>query len=96
LLSYDVGYSSVIALPSGKAFAFNAKGKAKGDFDGGDNIDFNRSGVDPDIAAAWSEIRTSGEWSWKAKSSLDVGALLGDLLVAAAYTVRALEIISAA
>jgi hypothetical protein len=95
VLSYNVGYSSLISLPSGKGFAFNAKGKAEGDLDGGDNVDFNRAGVDPALAAAWPEIRASGEWSWKAKSSLDVGALLNDLMVAAAYAVRALEVISA-
>ena len=95
-LTYNIGYTGLVAIPNGRGFAFQAKGKAEGWVDGGDDFNFDRAGVDPDIAANWSQIRTSGEWSARARTSLDVGRLLSDLLVLAAYAIRITDIVSAA
>jgi hypothetical protein len=95
-LTYRVGYTSLVAIPNGRGFVFQAKGTAEGWIDGGDDFNFDRAGVDPDIAANWSQIRTSGEWSARARTSLDVGRLLSDLLVAAAYAIRIQDVVSGA
>jgi hypothetical protein len=92
--SYDVSYAVVIATPGGRTFVFRTNGRAKGVLDGGGDFTFDKAGVDPDIAANWSQIRSSGEWTSRGRTSLDVGAMLGDLLVTVAYPVAVLDTVT--
>jgi hypothetical protein len=86
LPSYDVGLVWAIALPSGKAFTFNAKGTLHGTLESGSrNKDWYVAGANPEIEANWAEIAASGVWTWRAKTSLNVGSIFKELLTGVLY-----------
>src|SRR6185503_18358754 len=86
LLSYNVGLVWVIALPSGKAFSFSTKGTLHGTLESGSrNKDWYVAGANPEIEANWAEIASAGVWTWRAKTSLNVGSILSELLTGVLY-----------
>jgi hypothetical protein len=86
LLSYNVGLVWVIALPSGKAFTFSTKGTLHGTLESGSrNKDWYVAGANPEIEANWAEIASAGVWTWRAKTSLNVGSILSELLTGVLY-----------
>ena len=78
---YNVGAAWVATTRDGNpAFNFSARGRVHGTFEPGSrDFDFNQSGVNPAIAAAWPEL--SRGWRWSQRATADGSPVdLGDLI----------------
>jgi hypothetical protein len=79
---YNVGVVWVATTRDGNpAFTFSERGRVHGTFEPGSrDFDFNQSGVNPAIAAAWPELSRGWRWSQRATadgSPIDLGDLAG-------------------
>lgn len=94
-LNYDASIAWVLKSSDGKAVAFTKKGSTSGLLGSGSrNYDWSVAGTDPELAKNFAKIVDGGTVQWKAKSSLDVKALLGQILVGLAIVAETLHVVA--
>ncbi len=78
--SYDVSVVWVLRTAEGTAFVFTDSGHVQGTLGSGSrDHDWNVSGTNAAIGAAWPSIVAWNNSRWEARTSLDVGGMFNDL-----------------
>lgn len=94
VFTYTVGFAALVGVPSGTGFIFYRTGTVDGVLGDDHDLDFNESGVNPQIASRWAEIVAAGDLLWHATSSLDVPELLDQILLGGIYILKAVVVVS--
>jgi len=94
LTGRDIGFAWTIMTPTGHVFAFTSKATVGG-ISHDNDFDWDRSGYDPELHNHWAEIMNEGIWWWKARTSLNVSAIISDLMASAGYVMQAAKVIVA-
>lgn len=75
--SYNMSCVYAVRDGSGTVFTFSHRGEVHGTFDSGSrDDDWNISGVNPAIAAAWLPLAMGWSWTVRSGANLDFGGLL--------------------
>ncbi|MEO3807945.1 hypothetical protein ABGB17_02970 [Sphaerisporangium sp. B11E5] len=76
--SYNVALTWVVTTRDGNpAFSLPIRGRVHGTFEPGSrDFDWNHSGLNPALAAAWPELSAGYRWQWNAGANIDIGALI--------------------
>jgi hypothetical protein len=75
-ISFNVHFGWLIAVPGRDALGFcEDKHLSRGE-----NHEWFRAGVHPELAAAWPDIEANGIWHWKGSSTVDADDLLWNIL----------------
>ncbi len=94
LPSYDVGVTWVVTTSDGQpTFSLSKQGRCHGTLESGSrDFDWNESGTNPALAAAWDELSAGYRWRWNAGANIDISSITGAALqaVGAVGTVIAL------
>jgi hypothetical protein len=82
--SYDVGVTWVVTTSDGQpTFSLPVRGRVHGTFESGSrDFDWNLSGTNPALAAAWPELSAGYRWRWNSGANIDFGSMTGALLQA--------------
>ena len=82
--SYDVAVTWVVTTNDGQpTFSLPVRGRVHGTFESGSrNFDWNMSGTNPALAAAWPELSGGYRWRWNAGANIDIGSLTSALVQA--------------
>ncbi|MFF2132910.1 hypothetical protein ACFVW1_47800 [Streptomyces olivochromogenes] len=82
--SYDMAVTWVVTTNDGQpSFSLPVTGRVHGTFEAGSrDFDWNASGTNPALAAAWPELAAGYRWQWNAAANVDIGALIGTVVQA--------------
>jgi hypothetical protein len=76
------------------AFTFSHTGKINGTFDSGSRDDnWNETGTNPQIAAAWKDLCNGHSTSWTAGLDLDIGLLVSDVMKVIGYVSTVVSVV---
>ncbi|MFI6597569.1 hypothetical protein ACIBHX_15040 [Nonomuraea sp. NPDC050536] len=76
--SYNVAVTWIVTTCDGNpSFSLTAQGRVHGTFESGSrDFNWNTSGTNPALAAAWPELSGCYRWQWKAGANIDIGAMI--------------------
>lgn len=77
--SYDIGVTWVVSTRDGQpTFSLPIQGRCHGTFEAGSrDFDWNVSGSNPALAAAWAELSAGYKWAWHAGANIDINSITG-------------------
>lgn len=79
--SYDTALVLAVKSWSGTVYTFAHKGRVHGTFEAGSRDDnWGDSGTNPALAQGWGDLWAS--WRWEARTNLDIGPIISDVLQA--------------
>jgi hypothetical protein len=96
--SYIVGLVWTVSVPSGKVFTFkmgaDLASLAHPEDQDGRTKTWSVTGASNDVAQHWNEIQSSGTWSWRANSDVDMSDLVLETITALGYIATVVAIVS--
>jgi hypothetical protein len=96
--SYLVGLVWTVSVPSGKVFTFKMSADlaslAHPNDEDGRTKTWSAQGASNELAQYWNEIQSSGTWSWRARSDVDVSDLVLETVTALGFVAKVIAIIS--